>query len=502
MTAQGLEWVVVDDQLVPRVPGQPDVEIAWAPQPGSQEAFLSCPIFEALMEGPRGGGKTDALISDFMQDVGKGYGRAWRGVLFRQSFPQLKDVINKSLELIPKVFPDAKYNRVEHTWTFRDGEELMLSFAKVESDYLNWHGHNLTWIGWEELTNWADPAIYKKMFTCVRSTNKRIRLRVRATTNPYGPGHNWVKHRFNLPSRPGVVANDVIRPPFDEDTQTQDPDRVSIRSRLTENKVLLHADPNYIGRIRAGASNPAEEAAWIEGSWDIVAGGMFDDLWDDDIHFIPTPNEIPRGWRLSRSFDWGSSRPFSVGWWAESDGTYLELPNGSKMPTLRGDRFRVAEWYGWNGQPNTGLKMTAKEIARGVKQREAELFKGRLVSPGPADSSIFDVQDGNSLAVNMRAVGVRWKRAHKGQGSRENGWERMREMLKSAKPNEDGTPREEVGLFVFDCCDQFRRTVPVLPRDQKKMDDVDTDAEDHIGDECRYYLYKGGGRMHRTKRKH
>lgn len=497
-----LEWVVVDDRLVPRVQGQPNVEIAWAPQPGSQESFLTCPVFECLLEGPRGGGKTDALIADFCQDVGKGYGREWRGVLFRQTYPQLADVINKTLELIPQIFPDAKYNKVDHVWTFRDGEELLLRHAKVESDYWNYHGHNYTWLGWEELTTWADPAIYKKMFSTVRSKNKKIRMRVRSTTNPYGAGHNWVKHRFNLPARPNVVVNDVIVPQPDPDTGECEPPRVSIRSTLYENKVLLHSDPNYINRIVAAARNKAELAAWRDGSWDIVAGGMFDDIWDDEVHFLPTPDEIPKGWRLTRSFDWGSSRPFSVGWWAESDGSPLVFPDGSRMSTLRRDRFRVAEWYGWNGQPNEGLRMTAKEIARGIKEREAELFKGRVVHAGPADSSIFDVQDGQSVAKNMSAVGVRWTRAHKGTGSRKNGWERMREMLKGACPNKDGTPREDAGLFIFDCCDQFRRTVPVLPRDQKDLDDVDTDAEDHIGDECRYYLYKGGGRMSRTTRRH
>ena len=49
-----------------------------------------------------------------------------------------------------------------------------------------------------------------------------------------------------------------------------------------------------------------------------------------------------------------------------------------------------------------------------------------------------------------------------------------------------GGTREEAGFFVFDTCKQFTETVPSIPRDQRDMDDVDTDAEDHIADESRY----------------
>lgn len=231
----------------------------------------------------------------------------------------------------------------------------------------------------------------------------------------------------------------------------------------------MHADPTYLDKIRAAARNPAELAAWLEGSWDIVAGGMIDDVWRPEVHVLPTCR-IPDGWFLDRSFDWGSSRPFSVGWWATSDGSHLVLPDGTRMATIRGDKFRVAEWYGWNGQPNEGLRMTNREIADGILDRQERLFGSRRPRPGPADSSIFDQINGNSIAHEMEQAGVTWLPAHKGPGSRRNGWQKLRDMLQaSAKP----APRELPGMFVFDCCDQFLRTVPVLPRSDRDLDDVD-----------------------------
>jgi hypothetical protein len=106
------------------------------------------------------------------------------------------------------------------------------------------------------------------------------------------------------------------------------------------------------------------------------------------------------------------------------------------------------------------------------------------VQPGPADSSIYDVTDtgSRSIADTMREHGVLWEEADKKPGSRKNGWERIREMFAAS-----ACPAPELpGLWVFDTCRQFIRTVPLLPRDDKKPDDIDTSAEDHIGDESRY----------------
>jgi hypothetical protein len=202
------------------------------------------------------------------------------------------------------------------------------------------------------------------------------------------------------------------------------------------------------------------------------------------VHSIK-PFVIPASWYVDRSFDWGDSRPFSVGWWAESDGT--QAPNGVIYP--RKTLFRVAEWYGWTGRANEGLKMLAPDIARGIKSREAKLGYGLAgrVKPGPADGAIYNagaIENTRSIADVMAAEGVRWTVADKSPGSRKVGWQRLREYLSAALQQ----PMEKPGLFVFENCTQWIRTVPVLPRDESDMDDVDSDAEDHAGDETRYRL--------------
>lgn len=454
--------------------------VIWAPQPGSQAAFLSCPIPEVLYAGTRGPGKTDALIMDFAQHVGQGLNEDWRGILFRRTFPELKDVIAKANKWFPQIFPTAKYNKADHTWTFQDGEQLIFGFMEKEDDYWKYHGHAYPWIGWEELTNWPTDELFKRMFSTNRSSNKKVPRKIRATCNPHGVGHNWVKLRYGLPVLPGTVRTAVKKTPGQ-------PDRVAIHGTVHENKILLHSNPDYITILRASCSSPAEEAAWIDGSWDITSGGMFDDLWDRNIHILQgiTPQMIPARWYMDRSYDHGQSKPFSVGWWAQSNGEPLTLPSGRVVGQVRGDLIRIEEWYGWDGTPDKGLRMTASEIAIGIRERQREMGIDGRVRPGVADGSIFDQwEPGKSIQGDMRKKGVKWLRADKGPGTRIQGWQQCRELLKNAKPI-DGH-RENPGLFVSDLCTQFLRTFPVLSRDKKDPEDVDTQIEDHIADEVRY----------------
>lgn len=455
-------------------------EIVWAVQRGAQEAFLTCPAFETLMEGNRGGGKTSALLMDFAQHVDKGYGADWRGIIFRKTYKQLDDVVSQSKQYFNRAWPLSSFNQADFKWTFPRGETLKLAYMERPDDYWNYHGHAYPFIGWEELTTWNSDECYRVMMSCCRSTNPKLPRKYRANTNPYGAGHNWVKSRFRLPAAPGRITGDVIH----EDGLS----RVAIHSSLRENTALMTADPGYLSRVLQGATNPAMRAAWEAGSWDIVAGGMFDDVWNPLIHVIPSiaPRAIPDGWRLDRSYDHGQSRPFSVGWWAQSDGTPLRLPDGRLVGGVRGDVIRLDEWYGWNGRPNEGLRMLAHEIAQGIRDRERGM--GRSFRPGPADSSIFDdFEPGRSISGEMAKAGIKWDPADKRAGSRKQGWEMIRAYLKGALPGKEGV-RERPGLFVCACCEQFRRTVPVLSRSDKDPDDVDTTAEDHIGDEVRYRL--------------
>ncbi len=424
---------------------------------------------------------------DFAGDVGKGYGKAWRGVLFRRTFPQLKNAIDETKKFFPHIFPSATFNENEKKWKFPHGEELLLRFMERPADYYNYHGWEIPWIGFEELTTWPTDECWKKIMSRCRSPFPGLPKKVRATTNPSGPGHNWVKARYELPCTPGRMHSGII----EEEIEGLVKHRCSIRGHWKENQILLKANPDYPATLAQSATSPAELAAWLHGSWDVVAGGMFDDIWTPHVHVVDT-FPIPSSWRITRSFDWGSAHPFSVGWWAESDGTDAETPTGVRA-TLRGDLFRILEWYGWTGKPNQGQRLPDASIAAGIVEREIVNGIHGRVHPGPADSQIYVPEHGENTASTMLQPvniggktypGVRWQKCKKGAGSRAAGWALMRDRFQAAK----AYPRELPGLFIFSNCRQFVRTVPVLPRDDRNQDDVDTDTEDHIADETRYRL--------------
>ena len=295
--------------------------------------------------------------------------------------------------------------------------------------------------------------------------------------NPGGPGHNWVKRTFIECAEPYAVR----QMPKEEGGMF----RQYIPAKLEDNPSLNREE--YEARL-SGLKSPVLVKAMLDGSWDIVAGGMWDDVWDPEIHIVE-PFEIPHSWRVDRSFDWGASKPYSVGFWAESDGTDVKLPDGNILHTVRGDLFRIGEIYGWNGTPNEGTGDPPRRVAQMILEKERELGLRGRVKPGPADNSIFDSAGCVSIASEMERAGVRWNRSDKSPGSRRRGWVLLRQMLLNAKNG------EAASLRVFPSCTHFIRTIPVLQRSSRDPDDIDTAAEDHTADETRYRILSD---FHRT----
>jgi hypothetical protein len=476
-------------------------QVAFAPQPGSQEIFLKVSETECLYEGTRGNGKSVAMLLDFVANVNQGYGDAWRGIILRRTHPQLAEIVALSKTFIKQICPGASFNSMKSYWDFPDGARLSFAHFNEPAQYSDYLGHSYPWIGWEELTTWPSPDCYTTMFACSRSTNPRMPRKIRATTNPYGVGRNWVMQRFRLPLDPGKLLGPAIVDSRDEKGNIEPPRRV-VHGYLGENVLLKQADPDYAQRISASATNESQRRAWLDGSWLITAGGMFDDLWYELQSNIIVPRfEIPRGWRLFRGYDHGSSKPFAVLWAVRSNGEDVVFPDGSARATIPDDLFLVGELYGWTGKADVGLRLPIAEIARRIKAYEAARGWTGHVHTGVADSAIFDSDDGRpSIATDFERAGIVWERADKGPGSRTQGWEQLRKRF-IATQRINGI-RETPGLFVVgDECPQFKRTVPSLPRSDKNLDDVEDSSEDHIGDCLRYVVRWDSGPRMSTRRR-
>jgi len=367
-------------------------KVIWEPLPGSQTAAITFPGHHLLYEGTRGPGKTDAQLMKFRRFVGLGYGAFWRGVIFDREYKNLDDLISKSQRWFPQFMDGARFksSKSDYRWVWPTGEELLFRQIKKASDYWNYHGQEFAFIGWNELSKFPTPELYDAMMSCNRSSFRPedypqqssngteyllppIPLMVFATTNPYGPGHNWVKTRFIDVAKPGEVVRRTMDV-FNPKTQKKEPVTKTQVRLFGSYKENIYLTPEYIAELES-IREPNKRKAWLHGDWNVVAGGALDDLWNQEVHVKPR-FKVPPGWRVDRSFDWGSTHPFWGGWWAEADGTSATLPDGSVWTPAKGSLILIDEWYGCEDiGTNRGLKMGAKSIARGIKMREDELWR-------------------------------------------------------------------------------------------------------------------------------
>ena len=446
---------------------------------------------------------TDTQLMAFRKNVGKGFGMYWRGIIFDREYKMLDDLVSKSQRWFRQFGDGAKFytSKADYKWVWPTGEELMFRSVRRLEDYWNYHGQEFPFIGWNELTKFPTPDLYDAMLSCNRSSFMpdlydpknpgNIPLVVFSTTNPYGPGHNWVKKRWIDPAPPGVMMR--------ETTEVYNP-RTSRRENVTKYKVRLFCSykenkflsPEYIADLE-NITDEAKRRAWLEGDWEIVAGGALDDLWGP--HNIAPRFQIPSSWRVDRSMDWGSTHPFSVGWWAEASGEECVLPDGTRWAPPAGSLFRIWELYGAEDIGlNKGVKMSPTDLADHIVKYDKHLYDSKWINcpvqPGPADNQIRDVRDRETATIAdlMESRGVVWTASDKSAGSRKIGLELFRQRLQNSKTGEGP------GIFFMSHCRAALETLTTLPRDPDDMDDVDTDAEDHVYDDCRYRILAGSNR--------
>lgn len=498
--------------------------VVWKPLAGSQTLASCCPCNTIMLEGTRGPGKTEAQIMFFRRFVGLGYGSFWRGIIFDREYKNLDDIVAKTKRWFPKFNDGARFlsSGKDLKWVWPTGEELLIRAAKKLTDYWNYHGQEFPYIGWNELTKYPTPDLYDMMLSCNRSSyipeeNKvlidgdlykrtgqvkllhtpqigemdyqlpELPLVVFSTTNPFGPGHTWVKKRFIDVGHPGQIIKTITNV-FNPRTQKREDvirTQVRIFGSYRENRYL---SPEYVATLES-MTDPNKRKAWLKGDWDIVGGGALGDLWGP--HLVLPRFVIPKTWRVNRSLDWGSSHPFSVGWWAEANGEAVMLPDGTYICPRPGSLIRIFELYGsTNIGSNKGVLWSSVKLARKILEIEEMLLTQGWIAnrpwAGPADGSIYDVHDhdesgpSETIGSKMEGIGVSWLRADKSAGSRKIGLQLIRDRMEASKTG-DGP-----GIYFMDNCAATKEILPYVPRDEEDLDDVDTESEDHLYDEVRY----------------
>lgn len=425
---------------------------------------------EGFYGGAAGGGKSDWLVEEAMNQVEI---PNYRGILLRRTYPELEEILDKTMSYYRVAYPKARYNGQEHVWKFPSGAKIYLGAMQYERDKTKYQGRQFDFIGFDELTHFT-LSMYEYMRSRNRASGPGTKVYMRATGNPGGVGHGWVKQYFVTAGKPmETIWTDLNILAPDGTVIRQRMSRIFVPSKVFDNEILLKNNPKYLANL--AMLNEQDRKALMDGDWDIFSGQAFTEFRDNPDGYktrrmthVIDPFPIPKYWQIYRGFDYGYSKPFSAGWYAvDTDGTI----------------FRIQELYGCQHDrsgravPDTGVKWDPAKIARKIREIESQdpNLRGRDII-GIADPAIFETSTGDSIAAMMAREGVYFNR---GDHVRLAGKMQCHYRLAFDR---NGLAR----FYVFNKCREFLRTIPALVYDETNVEDIDTKQEDHIYDEWRY----------------
>ena len=446
------------------------VSYPWEPQLGPQSiAIQARMVSEVLMGGARGGGKSDFSLGDWLQDVQE-YGPVWQGVLFRKTKDALDEIKKRAREIFPSTgarYVGSSNIYPSNSWIWDNGACLKFRTLERKEDAEKYHGHQYTYINWEELTLWRNAMQYYKILKgCLRATGDMPFARIRSTTNPLGPSHEEVKRYFV-----------DVAPPF---TPYADPVtgklRMYIPAKVDDNKILMRHNPDYKNTLR-GLGDEEVVKAWLHGDWNVTVGAFFKEFGKQ--HIIE-PCHLPDYLTRFCAIDWGSARPACCLWFAVSDGTVC-TSRGHYYP--KGSLIVYRELYTADTKKvNIGLNWSGEQFCEKI----LELSHNQRISKYYADPSMIgkkdEVRKGLTMGQTFREMGIALSSANNAVIS---GCNQVRSRL-NPRVTDDPDERVEPTLYFFNSCTNTIRTMGTIMRDDVNFERYDTDGEDHAVDCVRY----------------
>ena len=451
-----LESKVQEVEDIEELPIEQTHNVIFKPNEGPQTEFLAAGEREVLYGGSAGGGKSYAMLADPLRYMSH---PSFSGLLLRHTTEELRELIFKSQELYPKIYPGIKWSERKMQWVAPSGARLWMSYLDRDDDVLRYQGLAFSWIGFDELTQWATPYAWNYMRSRLRSVATDLPIFMRATTNPGGRGHHWVKKMFIDPAPYGnsfdatdIETTEVLRYPAGH-AKAGKPlfKRRFIPARLSDNPYLAEQG-DYEAML---LSLPEQQRRQLlDGDWDIKEGAAFTEF-DRNIHVVE-PFAIPSNWVKFRACDYGYGSNSGVLWFAVSPSEQIIV---------------YRELY--------VSKVLATDLADMILELEENDGGMRY---GVLDSSLWHKRGdtGPSLAEQMIQRGCRWRPSDRSKGSRVAGKNEIHRRLQVDEYTEE--PR----LVFFNNCVNITAQLPSLPIDKKNPEDIDTLSEDHLYDALRY----------------
>ena len=384
--------------------------------------------------GARGPGKSHAVLSQVaLDDCQRVPGL--KCLFLRQTGISAKESFD---DLIDKVVSGhVPFEKLSGVLKFPNRSKIILGGFKDEKDIDKYIGIEYDIIIVEELNQLTEEK-YTKLRGSLRTSKPDWRPRMYTSFNPGGIGHAWVKERYIIPHRENTESKTRF-----------------IGSTYKENPYL---NPEYLDYLEGLTGDLGK--AWREGEWDLFAGQYFAEF-RYDIH-VCKPFDVPHYWTKIIMGDYGYSKPSAVYWGAiDEDGTlwiYRELY--VTMHTFEQLTTEICA----NTGPTEHIKYWVFDPAIWSKKGETDLSGMEIMYRKYRE---------------ITGTGLNIIRAN---NDRVNGWNTLREYLKPFKKGE----KIMAQIQFFSTCTNFIRTFPSLIYDRIRVEDLDSDGEDHGADAVRY----------------
>jgi hypothetical protein len=439
-----------------------------------QERVLAVPeTINLALLGGRGGGKSTALLYLVIRYATQ-YGISARVLILRETLESTAQLLEDATALFAAALPGSITNKADRTIRTPQGAFIKFSNINEQAAIAKLQGQSFSFIICDEITNLPTLKYYNQTKANLRGPT-HVPLRLVIVGNPGGPSHQVIASTYVDGRFPGV--------PFTLDDGTR---WVYLPSTFHDNPYINQ--DKYLVTLRAAAGgDPGLFEAWANGSFSAVGGSFFGssygphNLFEDDPSWrVPRTDPILRRhygttnpWRSFIAGDYGQTAPTYVGLFACPIAPGLSGPGGRVFPAnslLLLEEFTTAD----PSDPNKGIFHTPQMIAEEVLWR----CERRSVRPFGVFDNAMGLQPGDDLIQQLNRAGL--SVTPPATKRRIDGWIKMRSMLESSKDP------EKPALYISSSCTYLHSTLPLLPRNKMRSEDVDTNAADHAADAVRY----------------
>ena len=280
------------------------------PQEGFQEKFLTCHADIVIGGGSAGSGKTYAAVLAPLYHI---QDPNFKCVVFRRNLTQIKNsggLWQESQTLYPLFGGKAREQALD--WQFKSGAKIKFAHLEYESDRLVWQGSQIALIIFDELTHFTESQV-NYLMSRLRGVYKS-KPQLLATCNPDSTSFvaRWIEwwigdDGFPIPERDGVLRYfikngetwtwgnskqeviDAVKDYMPEVTPDFVKSITFISGKLSDNKILMKADPTYIANLFNLPEQEKRELLY--GNWNKSASklGLFDPDYVENMFDNPYP---------------------------------------------------------------------------------------------------------------------------------------------------------------------------------------------------------------------